>query len=193
MPRADVPFASRGILLANWPLAFASFEAAREGGFDKDGSTFLLAAAVVDLVTRVAGRSEAGAFAPFGRAEAGFAFALLVDGATAREGRTSSRSSSASESSSAIDVRFAAGVLRGCPGGTISFARAAAATTCRLGVTGGTAAGGGVEGAFKGDVIVVVVVISATMSSSSSSAGGVAGVTTVWRTVTVVIVDTLVS
>lgn len=58
------------------------------------------------------------------------------------------------------------GVFRGCPGGAIAFALAAAAAMCRLGVTGGNGAGAGAVG------------VVGMASVSSFSAGGVAGVTT---------------
>ena len=113
VPRAVVPFASRGILFANCPFALVSFDGEGGGGFDSDGSPLLpAAAAAVDLVT-LTGRSEAGALVLEARVEAGFGFVRRTGGATASDGRTSSFASSASDYSRARDVRLAAGVLRG--------------------------------------------------------------------------------
>lgn len=144
--------------------------------------TFLVAAAAVDLVSRVGLCSDAVTPLPICLDDAGLAFVLLAGGATVSDGRMSSASSS-SEESNAVERRFPAGVLRGWPGGEIALARAAAAATCRLGVTGGNAiAGGGVEGIMIGILAVIVAGTSATIFSSSySSAGGVAGVTSVAR------------
>ena len=82
-----------------------------------------------------------------------------------RAGRTSSLSPPISSSDESVATRFALGVLRGCPGGAAARARADAAATCLLGVTGGTT--------------VTMGVASMGTFSESVSAGGVTGATMV--------------
>ena len=90
----------------------------------------------------------------------------------------STSSSSASDSEA---VLFAAGVLRGWPGGAMAYALAAAAATCLLGVTGGKGAAPPVV-----TLTVVVVVSVKTSISSSVSAGGVTGATSFVAAITAV-------
>ena len=143
-------------MFGSCPLGFVTLLVAFGAGFDSAGS-FLLLAAVVDRKTRT-GRSEAVALELVARVDAGFAFVLLTGGARANAGRTSSFSTSSSDSSMARELRFAAGVFLGWPGGASSLVCAAAAATWRLGVTGGMAIGGGVLGTVTDDAAVVVVV-----------------------------------
>ncbi len=154
-------FARRGILLGIWPFGFAVAVVVvvvvfgMGAGLDTAGS-FLF---VVDRKTRT-GRSDAAVLELVARVDAGFGLTLLTGGARASAGRTSFFSSSSSDSSMASELRLAAGVLRGWPGGAISFACAAAAATWRLGVTGGRGIGGGVLGTAMDDEVVVVVVVN---------------------------------
>ena len=108
---------------------------------------FRVAAAAVDLVTLVGLCSDAVTREPMGRV-GGLVLGLRI-GKAPRAGSSSPASSSASESDA---TRFAAGVFRGCPGGAIAVAFAAAAATCLLGVTGGRVVDvwGGVEGGTPG-------------------------------------------
>ena len=74
-----------------------------------------------EVVALVVGAAERGAvFLTFcGRTEVVVVAAVAVVGPVATSGKTSSASSS---SQSFVLFRFACGVLRGCPGGEISFA-----------------------------------------------------------------------
>ena len=156
--RTDVAFASLGILFGG-AFTFALFAAVL--------STLpgLHAAAAAERVTRVGRCSEAvylvtlvlGGARDLGR---------VSGSAVPRAGRTSSLSSSISSSDESVATRFAFGVLRGCPGGAAARARAEAAATCLLGVTGGT-------------VVTPVTMGAVSMGtfSVSVSAGGVTGAT----------------
>lgn len=135
--------ANRGILLG--PCL--------RGLLGDSGTAFLI---VLDLVTRVLAGALVGA-----PPRVGTVLTLLAGGAMPNSGRTSPDSSESSA------TRFAIGVLRGWPGGAMSFAFAAAVAICRLGVTGG-----------KGIVLFGGVVCMESELSSISD-GGVAGVTTV--------------
>ena len=155
--RTDVAFASLGILFGG-AVTFALFAAVL---------SILpgLHAAAAERVTRVGRCSD----------EVSLATPVLGStrdlwrvggGAAPRAGRTSSPSSSISSSDESVATRFAFGVFRGCPGGTTTRARAEAAATCLLGVTGGmvptpATAGTASMGTF----------------SVSVSAGGVTGAT----------------
>ena len=153
--RTDVAFASLGILFGGAAM-FALFAAVLRI------LPGLHAAAAADRVTRVGRCSEEVSLATpvFGSARDLW---RVISGAAPRAGRTSSLSSSISSSDESVATRFAFGVFRGCPGGTAS-ARAEAAATCLLGVTGG---------------IVPVTTAAASMGtfSVSVSAGGVTGAT----------------
>lgn len=160
-PRAEVSFASRGILFGSCPFAFVVLFA------PSTILTFFAATVAAERVIRTGRCSDAGTRWEAVRADAGFAFVLRTGTATASEGSVSA-SSSASESDA---TRFAAGVFRGCPGGAIACALAVAAAMCLLGVTGGTGP------AEVTDVVTTVVVVSVKTSISSSvSLGGVTGV-----------------
>lgn len=146
--------ANRGILFGPCAGGFIG-----EAGVVTALLVFLIwAALAVDRVTRLGRCSEA--VTP--REDDFEGFTLVRTGAAPKAGRTSSDSSVSESCASRLD----AGVLRGCPGGKISPAFAAAVATCRLGVTGCKVGAVG------------VVRIS---TSSSVSAGGVAGVTTVFE------------
>src|SRR6266702_2690705 len=155
--RADVAFASLGILF---------------GG----AATFALFAAVLRTLPGLQAAAAAERVIRVGRCSEAVTLAMPVLGsvrglwrmagcAPPRAGRTSSLSPPNSSSDESVATRFAFGVLRGCPGGAAARARADAAATCLLGVTGGTAVAMGAAsmGTF----------------SISVSAGGVTGATIV--------------
>jgi hypothetical protein len=102
------------------------------------------------------GRAGVVVFAVFAAATAAVVWARTIGGKA---------SSVSSSSQSFVLFRLATGVLRGCPGGEMSFAFSWAAATCLLGVTGGNC------------FVRMAVVVEASFISSSS-AGGVAGATT---------------
>ena len=156
--RVVVPAASRGILLGGCTDVFTPVA---DGGF-----RWLVAAA--DRRTRVGRCSDAVPLAPVCRV-AVRARCRVTGGAAPRAGRVSSASSRSSSSESTA-TRFAIGVFLGCPGGAIACAFAAAAATCRLGVTGGKG--------IAGTPLTGGVALPPSAISSSCSAGGVTGVTT---------------
>ena len=156
--RTDVAFASLGILFGG-AFTFALFAAVL--------STLpgLHAAAAAERVTRVGRCSEVWCLVipVLGSARD----LWRVSGcAVPRAGRTSSLSSSISSSDESVATLFAFGVFRGCPGGAAARARAEAAATCLLGVTGGTVVTPATMGA-----------VSMGTFSVSVSAGGVTGAT----------------
>ena len=124
-----------------------------------------------ETATLVVGAAERGAvFLTFcGRSEV-VAFFVVAVVVVAVAAAISGKASSFSSSQSFVLFRFATGVLRGCPGGEISFAFSWAAAMCLFGVTGGNCL-------VRIAVVVVVVVVEASFISSSS-AGGVAGAMT---------------
>lgn len=159
--RVAVPAASLGILFGGCSDVFTAVLAAVEGGFR-------WLAVTAERKTRVGRCSDAVPLAPVCRVVV-LARCRVIGGAAPRAGRVSSASSPSSSSESTA-TRFAMGVFLGCPGGAIACAFAAAAATCRLGVTGGK----GIEGTpLAGGVTLP----PSPISSSSCSAGGVTGVT----------------
>lgn len=159
--RVIAPAANLGILFGGCADIFFAALVAVEGGF-----RWLTATA--DRRTRVGRCSDAVPLAPVCRV-AVLARCRVTGGAAPRAGRVSSASSPFSSSESTA-TRFAIGVFLGCPGGAIACALAAAAATCRLGVTGGK---GIEETPLAGGVILPL-----SPMPSSCSAGGVTGVTT---------------
>ena len=158
--RTDVAFASLGILFGG-AVTFALFAAVLRI------LPGLHAAAAAERVTRVGRCSEEVSLATpvFGSARDLW---RVSSGAAPRAGRTSPLSSSISSSDESVATRFAFGVFRGCPGGTATRARAEAAATCLLGVTGGIVPTPATTGAASMGTF-----------SVSVSAGGVTGATIV--------------
>lgn len=173
--RVVVPAASLGILFGGCADVFAALVAV-EGGF-----RWLTVTA--DRRTRVGRCSDAVPLAPVCRV-AVLARCRVTGGAAPRAGSVSSASSPFSSSESTA-TRFAMGVFLGCPGGAIACAFAAAAATCRLGVTGGK---GIEETPLAGGVT-----LPPSPISSSCSAGGVTGVTTGIAAVAAAACDRLIS
>ena len=159
--RVVVPAASLGILFGGCRDVFVTVLVAVEGGF-----RWLTVTA--DRRTRVGRCSDAVPLVPVCRV-AVLARCRVTGGAAPRAGSVSSASSPFSSSESTA-TRFAMGVFLGCPGGAMACAFAAAAATCRLGVTGGK---GMEETPLAGGVT-----LPPSPISSSCSAGGVTGVTT---------------
>lgn len=169
--RAVVPPANLGIL----------FGGCADGLVVVDGG-FRWLVATADRSTRVGRCSDAVPLAPVCRV-AVLARCRVTGGAAPRAGRVSSASTFSSSESTAI--RFATGVFLGCPGGTIACAFAAAAATCRLGVTGGKGR--------AGTPLAGGVTLPLSPISSSCSAGGVTGVTTGAAAAAAVACDRLIS
>ncbi len=131
VPRAVVPFASRGTLLGAWPFGCAlvvrvvAIDVAER--IAVPGLRLFAAAAAVERVTRVGRCSDAVTREPSGRDVGLGRIGRLAAGATPSAGSTSwSSSASSSSESSTVELRLPAGVLRGCPGGDMALARAAA-------------------------------------------------------------------
>jgi hypothetical protein len=117
VPRVAVPGANLGILFGDWPFADRSVRVVVVVVVLVDATptaAFLFVAAAVERVTRIGLCSEVVTREPIARvADAGFGRVRLAGGATPRAGRTSASSVSSSESSTAIELRFGAGVFRG--------------------------------------------------------------------------------
>lgn len=158
--RVVAPDASLGILFGGCAVVLAAPLVWVEGGF-----RWLVPTA--ERSTRVGRCSDAVALDPVCRVVV-LTRCLATGGAAPRAGRVSSASPFSSSESTAI--RFATGVFLGCPGGAIAWAFAAAAATCRLGVTGGKG--------MEETPLVGGVTLPSSPISSSCSAGGVTGVTT---------------
>lgn len=133
VPRAVVPFASRGTLLGAWPFGCAlvvrvvAMDVAERTAVAVPGLRVFAAAAAVERVTRVGRCSDAVTRVPSGRDVGLGRIERVAVGATPSAGSTSwSSSASSSSESRTVEVRLAAGVLRGCPGGDMALARAAA-------------------------------------------------------------------